>query len=415
MQAQRDDMTDWLIHFTKDINVNDQVDVYVEVFNEESNEIEYELDYTNQFLPGISNYSAFDCIKKIINECGIRYGYSFRNGITTLYGGGPVICLTEMPLLSLIKYAKTRYKKAVSTYGIAVLKKDAFRFGARPVISGLSKGIDFSFIENTETRRIIQPAILPLNEQYRLVPLNLNDRNPIDWTHEREWRIKRKNDIKDVITVEYENQFAEIEVLNIFDNDNSFEEIILILNTSEEANEIFDMVLTLKDSGENNLGVSFNPNSISILVLENLQKREKPIKRIEDINKEDFFKVELPNLLEEEKLKLQKVIETAKTLVTQKAEVDFRANTKLRVDSNEDYVDSAGNSSIKCNDPRNKYLRGLIELGIAFPFGGGYIINAVGAHEFSQSITFNEFMAKRVCDYLNKELAEIFYTTSRLD
>jgi len=415
MDTHRDDMTDWLIHFTKDISSKDQVDVYKEVTNEESNEIECELDYSNQFLPGISDYSAFDCIKKIINECGIRYGYSFRKGITTLYGGDPVICFTEMPIISLIKYAKARYKKAVSTYGIAIQKKDAFRFGTRPVISGLSKGINFSFIKNTETCRILQPEILPIIEQYRLVPLNLNERNPIDWTHEREWRLKRKNDFNNVITVEYENQFAEIEVLNIFDNDNSFEEIILIVNTFEEANEIFDMVLTLKDSGENNLGVSFNPKSISILVLEHVQKKERPIKRIEDLNEEDFFKVELPKLLEVEKLIIERVINTAKTTITQMAEEEFIASTKLKIDTNDDYVDSCGDSSIKCDDVRNKYLRGLIEMRIATPYGRGYIINAIGQHKYSQSITFNAFMAQKVCDYLNKELAVIFYTTSRLD
>lgn len=188
----REDITDWLIHFTKDIYNKDVVDVFEEIESDDEESNDLLLDYTNQLPDGFENLTAFEVLKQIISECGIRYGYSFRNGQTTLYGGDPVICFTEMPIHSLIEYAKQRQNDANSTYGIAIRKKDAFKYGARPVIYGLTSNDPFKYKKYNKIRRILEESVLPLEEQYRLVPHILNKSRDIDWTHEREWRIKKK-------------------------------------------------------------------------------------------------------------------------------------------------------------------------------------------------------------------------------
>ena len=163
----REDLTDWLIHFTKDISVEDVVDVYHKEIEEEelgtSND-ELDLDFTNQLPFGINAFNAFEVLKNIIKECGIRYNYSFRKRITTLYGGEPVVCFTEMPIHSLIQYAKLRSGNSNSTYGIAIKKTDAYKYGARPVIYGLSPNSTFEYLEKSDTKRILKPSVLPIED-----------------------------------------------------------------------------------------------------------------------------------------------------------------------------------------------------------------------------------------------------------
>jgi hypothetical protein len=113
---QREDITDWLIHFTKDISSENQTDIYIKDESEEA----YLLDYSNQIPNGYTFLTAFECLKNIVTECGIRYNYSLRNGKTTLFGGSPIICFTEMPLKSFIEYAKVRNSSSNSNYGIAI-------------------------------------------------------------------------------------------------------------------------------------------------------------------------------------------------------------------------------------------------------------------------------------------------------
>ncbi|WP_449274517.1 hypothetical protein [Lacihabitans lacunae] len=420
----REDLTNWLIHFTKAIDAKDIVDVFYkgefkeEDFKEENfaeDDIsgdQLELDFTNQLPGGISRFSAYEALKNIIEECGIRYNFSFRDKITTLYGGEPVVCFTEMPIHSLIEYAKTRNEKSNSTYGIAIRKKDAYRYGARPVLYGLSESNTFEYLEKSNTRRILKENVLPLAEQFRLVPLML-DKN-IDWTHEREWRIKRRNDIHHHTYIKNDVYLEEIEHLNIFEDGGHCEQIIVIVNSEQEANEMFDIILTLKDGSGNEFDTSFNPKSIAILVLQNLEKEEKVIRRIEDISNKSYFKVELEGLSQEELDWLKRLISRCQNQISKDATEEYLQKHKLDPRYN-DFKDSAGFSSIVTYEVRNKYLRGLINLGIAFPIGYGYSIRAVGTHFRSQSISFHEYVTKKVCDELNREIGNIFYVHSNLD
>ena len=409
---EREDMSSWLIHFTKDINVNNEVDVLIES-NEFTNG-ELVLDYTNQFNTGINTYTAFDVLCNIIRECGIRYGYSFRNGKTTLYGGEPVICFTEMPIFSLIQYAKRRNSDSNSTFGIAIRKDDAFKYGARPVIYGLSEDTNISYIKNTSTLRILKECILPKHEQYRLVALKLGDDKVVDWTHEREWRIKRRNDITHNTFIENGYELVEIEHLNIFEENGFCKEIILIVDTDSQADELYDLILPLMDSHSNEYGVSFCPNKLSILIIGNLKNETKPFRKIEDISPKSYFKVELPNISNEELKWLEKVILYCREVISKEATEKYLKKHKID-DEIKDFRDACGYSNIVCYESRNKYLRGLIKICVATPLSRSYLIKATEPSFSSQSISFHEFIANEVCDYLNSKIENIFYVKSYMD
>ena len=411
----RKDITNWLIHFTKDISAENELDVFLSNEYLEIDKGEQELDMTNQYPYGIFKYSAFEVLKIILLECGIRYGYSFRNHKTTLYGGEPVICFTEMPIKSLIDYAKKRNSESNSSIGIAIKKSDAYKYGARPVIYGLAQSQSTKYEVNTDTCRIIKASIFPLAEQFRLVPLNLDGKQKIDWTHEREWRIKRRNDIMHHAYVVLGYETAEIEHLNIFEEEGHCEDIIVIVGDNAQANEVYDLILTLLDGSSNQYDVSFSPKSISILIINNI-KNDNSIKVIEDLDSDSFFKVELPQLTEEFIQFIDKTIKHGKDVVSKEATDEYLKRNANNLDKTyNDFIDSCGYCDIRSFKPRNKYIRAMLKLGVATSYGESYAIDAVGVHFLSQSLCFHEFITNKVCLYLNQEFDNIFLVNSYLD
>ena len=100
-------------------------------------------------------------------------------------GNDPVVCFQDVPLYSLsenILWEQQLHKKKSESpiryapFGLRFDKRYVFRNGGRPVI-----------YEKTD----IAKSFLPEDEYWRIVKLDLeNNDNIIDWTHEREWRIK---------------------------------------------------------------------------------------------------------------------------------------------------------------------------------------------------------------------------------
>jgi len=184
----RHDHTSWLIHFVRDRNPDQDF----------PGETEEEFDY---FSGGEleADAEAFSVLETIIRLGGLYPGYSFRSGRTTIYGGNPAVCVTEMPLYSFASYAKERGKtNCVSAYGIAFLKSELFSAGGRPVIYGLSNS-NVKYVQNDTYCRIFDETILPLEEQYRYVAYSPSGDKWIDWSHEREWRWKVNNKDKDYV------------------------------------------------------------------------------------------------------------------------------------------------------------------------------------------------------------------------
>jgi hypothetical protein len=93
LNGMRQDHTNWLIHFVRD-RLPEQ-DFPGETEEEYLHHVGAELE---------PDADAFCVLKTIIRLGGLYPGYSFRSGRTTIYGGEPVVCATEMPLYSFAKY-----------------------------------------------------------------------------------------------------------------------------------------------------------------------------------------------------------------------------------------------------------------------------------------------------------------------
>jgi hypothetical protein len=85
-----------------------------------------------------------------------------------------VVCLFDAPLSELARTLNSRNRRRYQPFGIALDKRYAFKLGARPVI----------YLPWNEARRI-----LPAQELWRVVSLEVDRVPAIDWSFEREWRI----------------------------------------------------------------------------------------------------------------------------------------------------------------------------------------------------------------------------------
>ena len=173
--ANRHDMTEWLIHFTRK-------------------------------KEGLEPKEA---LRKILIEGTLIPGFSERNGRKTIYGPYPAVCFSEQPLSffkSTLEFRKNPDKMA--GYGLLIHKQSIFKAGGLPVIYGIYPNTNLELKMGNpgyaENFRLINPEILPINQQYRYVAFNprpvneLINYNFIDWTHEREWRWKASSSANDL-------------------------------------------------------------------------------------------------------------------------------------------------------------------------------------------------------------------------
>ena len=140
---------------------------------------------------------AFEVLCKILDE-KMLIG-SGREGF--IRGNNRAVCFQDVPLYSLAENVKYEYeclmkaksenkntKNRYEGFGLRFNKGQIFQKGARPVIYGTKDELN----------------ILPDSEQWRCVQIDLNAANKIiDWTHEREWRIKG----------DFHFEYSEIEVI----------------------------------------------------------------------------------------------------------------------------------------------------------------------------------------------------------
>lgn len=232
----RHDHSKWLMHFVRD-RIPEQDfpgETEEEYLFHAGGELEHDAD-------------AFAVLKTIIRLGGMRPGYSFRNGKTTIYGGQPALCVTEMPLYSFADYARSRNDSAkVSAYGLAFLTSEFYGAGGRPAIYGLSTDSP-QMDENSSYSRIFANNVLPRSEQYRYVAYNPSSKSHwIDWSHEREWRWIPQDEDRDQIWVEDHNgMFGPVPALPQFkgkENGCEFNEICIIVWTKDEAAEIQELL-----------------------------------------------------------------------------------------------------------------------------------------------------------------------------
>lgn len=124
---------------------------------------------------------AIDVLIKIIRD-----GYLKASSQGFIIGGEKVVCFQEVPLNSIkenLSYEeeKLKGKKRYSKFGIAISREDIYLNEGRPVIY--------------ETLNSIKDNI-DKSEQWRCVNFDLNnEENYIDFTFEREWRLRRDIEI----------------------------------------------------------------------------------------------------------------------------------------------------------------------------------------------------------------------------
>ncbi len=407
MQTNRTDMTNWLIHFVHK-KEEDQIP------NNLPDSIEETLCYPYNF----SDYTSFMVLQNIIEEAGIRFGYSFRNKKTTLYGNDAVICFSEMPFYNYLQYIDSRNENFVSSYGIAIEKREAFKLGARPVIYGLDNESEFKYTYSDSNNRIIDEKTLPLIEQYRLV--NYNPSKQIDWTQEREWRIKNTNNTYLVNEIDF--NLLEIPGIQIFNTEVYSGRIIIIVNTMSEAKRLQETVQILLDSNSNKYDTPFNNPNIYFLIIEEYKKinniKDNQLFKIENLPKECYFQIDTYKTNRQLQLKISNIISEAKNKISVLAANEFIKNKNLEVVNNYiDFPDCSGYSNINCSESNHGILKELQFLGLATPLGNTYQIDAIDSKKIpdSQCLTYHEYIANKVCDYLNEKLDNIFTTSSYMD
>lgn len=144
----RSDISCYLYHLTRESDGNSAMDVLIKIVNEKK-------------INGSTTNSGF--------IVGANKAVCFQD--TTTYGLSQNT-FHEQKLREENKTNKIRYKPI----GLAFNKQYVYKKGGRPVI-----------YEKTQVAK----QILPPDEWWRIVNFDLSDNDQfIDWTHEREWRIK---------------------------------------------------------------------------------------------------------------------------------------------------------------------------------------------------------------------------------
>lgn len=147
--------------------------------------------------------SVLQVLKKILTEKKITG--SNQNGF--VIGNSRAVCFQDIPLYGVcqnsfheqVNRAELGGVLRYRPIGLTFEKEYIFSKGARPVLY---------------EQKNIAKEILPENEWWRIVNYDLSNQNAIiDWTHEREWRIKNdfEFDINEaIIIMPRGNNYAEL-------------------------------------------------------------------------------------------------------------------------------------------------------------------------------------------------------------
>ncbi|HYB91032.1 MAG TPA: hypothetical protein VEC38_08305 [Candidatus Binataceae bacterium] len=118
---------------------------------------------------------ASETARAIDNLISILRTGVIRGGRRMVRGGKPAVCMFDVPLAELRTLLVRRNRRRYQPFGIAVDRRYAFRMGARPVI----------YMPWREAR-----DVLPSAEFWRVVNMEYDRTPPIDWSFEREWRVR---------------------------------------------------------------------------------------------------------------------------------------------------------------------------------------------------------------------------------
>lgn len=230
----RFDLSDYLIHFFRDIDLESNKGIRLPEFMGWQN-----LD-EDTYLP------AFFMLRAALRNGRLWATWSFRNGVRTIYGPEPAICFTEMPIAAFLQAGNTRWAngEAMSSLALVFPKNELFLLGARPVIYGSSSN-DIKPFDDFQGNRMLSEKTFPSHEQYRYVTF----KSYVDWTHEREWRLPYRGNVSD-LEAKIKNfgtlpNWYDIPGLDFLRNING---LGVIVKTKEQADLVISDMLTLVDN-----------------------------------------------------------------------------------------------------------------------------------------------------------------------
>lgn len=366
--------------------------------------------------------SAFSVLKAIIRLGGIMPGYSFRNGRTTIYGGAPAVCATEMPLYSFAQYAKARHSTGqVSAYGISMLKSEFYQAGGRHVIYGLST--DWPTFEfDTATVRIFHDTVLPRAEQYRYVAYNPTTVGRfVDWTHEREWRwIARDEDADEIWVQDYNGQLGSTPALPIFKgrlDGRPFSQLCIIVWTTDEAAEVRELLTGLYLAGSNNYDTQFDKRLIEASKIIVLQDVVDAVEKSGNLHAQTIEGLAAANLLQSIDIPktpvdaAQRVADALKKagVAARKAITDFQKDHG----QGGGYCGFAHATTYAVTDPLVQYM--LANDLANGPYDGRVWIKVPTDYPPSQSLDYQEAACEAASTVLTAELGVSVYCESRGD
>jgi hypothetical protein len=154
IRQKRNDLTDWLIHWTR-----------------------------GQKIDGVQKRSI-DVLKHILQQGylrpgrGIRYGQRTGREKETVRGPQAAVCFTEQPLSEFVTSCHTLSQ--YTEYGLAFRKLSIYQYGGRPAIYG----DDDLEARLHEADKYLWVGYNPEPEQFG------NSAYPNDFTQEREWRTR---------------------------------------------------------------------------------------------------------------------------------------------------------------------------------------------------------------------------------
>ena len=427
---ERLDLTEWIIHFIHDRKPEDDISSLEDIAELEGYTGDMRLpDYYDEYGNGKyvisreeeNEYSieedapALEVLKKILHDGYIKSGWSLRNLIPTIYGPKSAVCFTEMPLYALIDYAKSRETSGyVGRHGIAFRRNELYAAGARPVIYGLSS----PYVETDKDEKgIYQGRLLSIKdtgigiqEQYRYVSTNLTKEynpkhKPIDWTHEREWRWALPDNKLSVPGLPFfmSKEYADF-----------FSEIIIIVPSDDEMEEILIHLKTLYDAGGKNRGGNYNCSSIAgarVLSLESIahfSNMDISRMRIDDLPVKQL-KV-MPNFIVDEKLEkkvLYAINEAGK--IAQNTIREYLKNHPT-FDENQGYWGWA----YICTNVVSDITQALQNINCSRTYSDGIYRLNVNNYQTS-NVELLEIGAEAAACYLSSELGQYFYVKTELD
>lgn len=398
----RPDMSDWIIHFVH--NYEESLDW---LFSDEERPFRYSNGKAQQiewpwsqseeeWRLGGAERSAFEVLEKILRDGFLRASWSIRNNQPTVYGESPAVCFTEMPLSSLMLYARQRNDESkVSTYAIAIKKSEAFLHGARPVIYGTTTPHQEMPRLSENLPRLLDPSCgIGIGEQYRYVYTSLKTAKTVDWTHEREWRWAH------VPGIGCPGFSLWIEPWP------SLSEIFILVKTDEEVSTSWRIIRQLVDKGTTEYDVPYAVEflkQVKIASVEGLSKLDAEAFRIEDIPNG------LKSTLTRPKVSMED-LEQAKQLFEEVHEMVTNSTREVCHDSG-----VCGFNYLMMSKTENPVCEAFLQLGYAEPHRDDYSLDISFFHWYSNVDAGNE-VAFEMADFLNRKLnVEAFWARRVLD